>query len=50
MVEVKGPGKEQGEGFKQASLPTLCFVLERLLQLLCGKCIIGVQEKEQEAA
>ena len=38
-----------GWGVKQASWPTSCFVLETVLQLLCGKYITEVQEWEQGA-
>ena len=38
-----------GRGVKQASWLTSCFVLERVLQLLCGENIIEIQEWEQEA-
>ena len=40
---------EGGWGVKQASWPTSCFVLETVLQLLCGKYITEVQEWEQGA-
>lgn len=38
-----------GWGVKQASRPTLCFVLEGVLQLQCGEYIKEVQEWEQGA-
>lgn len=53
ITEVRGPCNENGFHckHKESALSKhhcpLC-VLEKLLQLLCGECIIGVQEWKQK--